>query len=308
MSRTTSPGTRHRWRPGVVALAVLALTDVVLVKLAFDHVDLPVTVAEARQGAPVQKRDDAQGASPVPTRAALPDGPLRLALSPEGVVLVGSVGVCGDVEAAESVSAQLLVSPGPSSGLRAIETPGAVAEVLAVEASSQDDLSVVGADGDCRPRLHRGGHDGRSWSSTTADPHWYVDSSGLVHAPGGRVEVPCTPAQLSTVGAVRLLCEGGSLLGTPDMGKSWVALGRVDRAAAFAFDSATDGVALVAQRGCPVAVAVTSNGGASWARTACIEGSEGRAVGLRSDDVAAVVDDVLWRSSDGGETWARSRG
>jgi photosystem II stability/assembly factor-like uncharacterized protein len=120
------------------------------------------------------------------------------------------------------------------------------------------------------------------------------------------VEVPCTPARLSAVVSVRLLCEGGSLLGTPDEGESWVALGRVDKASAFAFDSPAGGVALVEREQCAVAVATTTNGGAGWETTSCLEGSEGRAVAKRGDDVVAVVDDALWHSADRGETWERS--
>lgn len=301
----------RRWLPalGVSALVALTVLDVVLVGLAFDHVQQPTggdRVPAAADDSPVPPSPTASAtASPPPPREdpGLPPGPLHLALAPDGTLLLGSAGGCVGGGGTTTPRPAVLAATGRTRGPRPVEVAEDLTAVLSVDAEARDDLTVVGTDETCRVRAYQGTGRGGPWTPGTAADLWYVDPSGDVHAPGGSVEVPCTPAGLSATNSVRLLCDSGTLLGTADAGESWVALGRVEGASAFAFDSPSSGVALVETESCPVALVRTVDGGASWDTAGCLEGSVGRGVVKRGADIVAVVDARLWRSADDGETW-----
>lgn len=304
----------RRWlRPlGVALLVLLTIVDVVLIRLALEHVDRPMSPDRNITESSPSARTPEPSPSIPPTSpsasnpTALPDGPVLLAVGSDGTVLRAAVGDCSAGD-----EAQVGVARPQSPTWRALPVAPDLAEVLAVRANAREDLVVVGADEECRISGYGGAAGRRIWAPRPAQEEWYLDVTQdpeVVHAPGGPVEVPCVPVALSTLDAVRVLCDGGALLGTGDGGETWAALGRVDDASAMAFQGPSRGIALAEREDCPVTVLVTENGGAGWEATTCLEGEAGRAVALRGETAVALVDDVLWRSADGGETWERSTG
>jgi len=298
----------RRWLPplGVAALVALTMLDVVLVKLAFEHVDGPVPAASdsfsstrAAPGSP----EPTSTRSPSADSAApgMPGGRLLLALAPDGTMLHAAVGGCR-----AGTTPQVAVTAPGSRTFRDVPVAEDLGGVLALRAEARDELVVVGADVECEVAEYRGGTGLRTWTAGPAEDEWHIDLDGgspVVHAPGGPVEVPCAPVALSTLDAVRLLCDDGALVGTSDGGETWAALGRLEDADAVAFEGPGRGVALASRDDCPVTVLATENGGAGWETTGCLDGETGRAVALRAETVAAIVDDTLWRSDDGGRTW-----
>jgi len=307
----------RRWLPplGVALLVLLTIADVVLIRLAFEHVDRPAVPAgratessspSARTSDPSPTIDASAEDPSVSTSATpAPDAPLLLALGSDTVVRA-EAGRCGGGDQARVAVAR----PG-ATAWRALPVASDLVGVLAVRAESRDDLLVIGVDGECRISGYAGTAGRRDWAQVPAQDEWYLDVTqrpAEVHAPGGPVDVPCMPTALSALDAVRVLCEDGALLGTGDGGQTWAALGRVENASAMAFEGPSRGIALAERDDCPVTVLVTTNGGAGWEATTCLGGETGRAVALRGETAVAVIDDVLWRSADGGETWERSTG
>ena len=308
-----SPDVR-RWLPpvGIAALVALTILDVVLIKLAFDHaegpdrapVDAVSSPAPTNTRAPLPSPSPAKD-SPAPSAASpeagLPDGPVLLALAPDGTTLRAAGGGC------EAGADPQVALAGGGGRFRALPVDAELGGgVLALRAESRERLTVVGLDAECEPVTYTGGPRPQTWAPSSAEDEWYLDPTGettVVHAPGGPVELPCDPVGLSTLEAVRVLCDNDTVIGTSDGGTSWVTLGRLESAAAVAFQGPGRGVGLASEEDCPVAVFVTDDGGASWESTTCLEGRRGRAVAVRDQVVVAVVDHVAWRSDDAGFTW-----
>jgi hypothetical protein len=294
----------------VVGLVVLAVLDVVLVVAALDHVrpsagstangDDPARGA-SRTGSAVPSSPTASASGPS-RPGAVPEGPLLLAMAPDGALLRATLGGCTD-----DSDPQVAVSTDGGAKFRSLPVAPGLDGVMALDARGADDLALVGADADCTARLYSGGVDRRRWSVGSSEDEWFLvaGAADAVHAPGGPVETPCTPASLSTVGSVRLLCEDGPILGTADAGESWTTLGRLSDATAFAFEGPSRGFALTVRRNCPVAVVTTTDGGASWEFADCLDGETGRAIAARGDNVTALVDDAVFASEDGGGTWSK---
>lgn len=309
----------RRWLPplGVALLVALTIVDVFLVTLAFRHAQGPLAAGGGRDEAGPSPSAPSTGPraseSPTPSASAaeseeptadpdplVPPGRVLLALAPDGTVLIGGAGTCD-----EPADPQLTVIRAGSDAVRPLAAVEELTAVLAVGAESRGELMVVGTDRDCAVRAYRGGA-GQPWTSGPAQGEWYLDTTADpagVHAPGGPVEVPCTPVDLSTLDAVRVLCDDGRIVGTGDVGETWVDLGRLEDATAMAFQGPSRGIALARTDDCPAAALETADGGSSWETLGCLEGETGRAVALRGDVAVAVVDDVVWHSDDGGESW-----
>lgn len=294
-----------RWLAPLGAALLVALTvlDVVLIKLAFDHAQgvtpSPAGAVSSASGSP--SATPPTPAAQTDASAVLPDGPVLLSLAPDGTVLRAIGGGCTD-----GSDPHVHVAPPDSATFEALHVAPDLAGVLAVRTDGRDDLTVVGTDVGCEIAAYSGSSGRRVWATGPARDEWYLDVTRdpvVVHAPGGRVDVPCAPVALSTLDAVRVLCDGGALVGTGDGGETWAALGRLRNATAVAFQGPSRGIALARRGACPVTVLSTDNGGARWETIGCLDGGSGRAVALRGETVAAAVDDALWRSTDGGETW-----
>lgn len=290
----------------MAGLVVLATLDVVLVAAALNHVKQPSNASEqAQAGLPPTSAeslsstpsDRASGSAPV---RAVPSGPLLLSQASDGTLLRATFGGCTD-----DSDPEVAVSNDQGRTFRAVSVARELKGVLAVEANARSDLRVVGADATCTARSYSGTSRTRAWQAGASETAWHLMLNGVetVHSPEGVVETPCTPVMLSTVGAVRLLCEDGAVLGTSDAGKTWAALGRLLNASAFAFDGPSRGYAIVTRSACPAAVITSYDGGASWTFSACLDGKVGRAIAARGEVVTALVDDDVFRSEDGAATW-----
>ena len=305
-------GPRLRWKPtaAILGLVLLAALDVVLVILALDHVrpsssdgrGRTRSTSEAPAAAPSATGSDAATrASSKSTTDPVPEGPLLLALAPDGTLLRATLGGCTD----ES-SPQVAVSTDDGKTFVHRRVSAELNGVMGVRADGADDVRVVGADGDCTARSYEAAAASQRWQAGSSEETWYLTLGGdMVHAPGGVVETPCTPQILSTVGAVRLLCSDGAVLGTADDGESWTTLGRLPDASALAFDGPSRGYALQTRKNCPAAAMTTDDGGASWEFADCLDGEASRAIAARGDVAVALVDDHVFRSEDGAATWTQ---
>ena len=189
-----------------------------------------------------------------------------------------------------------------------------LAEVLDVEAAPGSGLALVGLDRRCRPGRWTSRDGGVSWLRGP-DPNggWHLSAdagAASVASPVGPRRTPCSVRAVSAIGTgvLRVLCSDGGLLGTPDVGATWITLGRLAGAVDIRFTTPGDGVALAAQPGCPAAVLDTVDGGTTWSRLACLPGRAPRAVATAGDVVAAQVGRELYVSTDGGTTWPGAGG
>jgi hypothetical protein len=314
---------RSRWV--MVGLVLFVAADVVLVALTFRHVDPPpppVSTAASRSASPTP--GSTPGSTPEPTPAptsgagspaatpATPDevpppgpasGPVAfLSVGADGAVLRTSRGDCpGSGQPTVTVAAGLEERPSTA------RVPG-LRTVLAAQATSRRDLTIVGLNRRCRANLFSSDDGGRTWSRREGDPgRWRLAAdrtSPSVFTPNGRLHTPCRPRALSAIdgATARVLCDDGQVLGTEDQ-SVWVTLGRLAGAVDIGYDDPADAVALATDRRCRAAVMQTSDGGTAWTRLVCLPGRRPRAVGVRGALVAAQVGNHLYASTDSGGTW-----
>lgn len=296
-----------RERLGTAAIVVFIIVDVVLVTLAFRHSN-PAVPPEPQRGSPSatgtpSTTGESPSTDPAPAGAGS-NQPLFLAAAENGALLRATRGSCQ-----RDLQPVVEASTDDGRSFDRVRVAADLSEVLRVQADSADALSLVGADGSCEVGTYTGAVDDRTWDldSGTAG-QWHLlpdpDQAG-VHAMSVVVETPCAPVGLSVVrgGGPRVLCDTGSIIGTADQGQSWVALGRLDGAAAISYASPGDGYALAAQRRCPAAVLQTSDGGTTWERLTCLPGDQPRALAAEGSFLAAQVGDAVHVSHDGGQSW-----
>ena len=156
-----------------------------------------------------------------------------------------------------------------SNGGERITTPKpGLKEILAVEAGSGGDISVVVATTKCemqqRTRLGPA-----KWSS--ARHHRHVVSgarqSGKVVSPSGSSKPGCTVISLSQVGKdfARVACSDGQIRGTGSGGDDWVALGRSsNNVRDLAFATSLEGIRTCPVPGCAAQTFITEDSGKSW--------------------------------------------
>jgi len=187
-----------------------------------------------------------------------------------------------------------------------------VAEVRRIDAEDSQNLSLVGTNRRCVPGLYLSGNGGARWRRTQrADPQWYMGREQAVprtvHAPGRLTRTPCDPLTISTVDneILRILCDDGEVIGTEDLGGSWVALGRLPGAVAAKFTSLETGYAIAERPDCPAAVMETNDGGAAWDRLTCLGDGKPEAVAAAGRIVAAQMDGEIYVSTDDGSSWQR---
>ncbi len=297
----------------VGALVAFVALDVVLATAAVRHAHAPVgvpssAVAPSGQVGPATRGTSAPAApSPVaasPSLAAQQPAtdPVYLAAGTTGGLIRATRGSCADRE-----TPRVELAPSVAGKLRA-RAPREATEVLRVQAEGASTFWLVGLDQACKPGLFRTEDGGASWSRLSAAAAWYLPAdpaAKAVFSPKGRRKVPCAPTSLSTVdvGVIRLLCDDGRLLGTADMGATWVPLGHLDGAVAIRYVSPSDGFALAARDNCPAAVLATGDGGTSWKRVSCLGDGAPQAVAGDRDLLVAQVGGMLKVSTDRGKSW-----
>jgi photosystem II stability/assembly factor-like uncharacterized protein len=296
-----------RQRLGTVALVAFVILDVVLVVLALRHTNDPAPDSSASQTSRAGESPGPGATSPGvhPSHAALPAGPVYLAVAPDGTLLRATRGSCGP-----GAAPRVAVSTDGGAKFRRLQVDKSLRAVLAVRSESADDLSLVGADTDCDVHAYSGDAHSSSWDHTTGTQgRWHLQPNAkrsAVAAPSGPVDMPCTPISLTVVasGGPRVLCDTGTILGSADTGKTWVALGHLADAVAIEYVSPSHGYAAAPHGSCPAAVLETTDGGTSWSSLKCFRGSKPRSVAARGDMVAVQMGDVVHVSTDGGKSWS----
>jgi hypothetical protein len=290
-----------RGRLIVALIAVLVVTDIVLVTLAVrrGH-NGPVVVAQRTTNS-THTSTPAQSATP-------PVDPGRsLVAGAENVVLRAAGGSC-------KTGAPPLLELSTDSGATFAPTAEelGIAQVLRVAVDSANNVWLVAADNQCATSIWRLNAAGTGWlQSPGSGGAWHLlPTAGkhMVHAPTGQVPVGCAVAILSAIDGqtARVLCASGIVMGTDDGGSTWVHLGRLEQAQLIAYDSSTSGVALGSTPSCDVQALVTSDGGATWTPTACLKGAEAQALAYHNGTLIALVDDTVRISADGGQTWSKA--
>jgi photosystem II stability/assembly factor-like uncharacterized protein len=179
--------------------------------------------------------------------------------------------------------------------------------VLDVRAGA-DSVRLVAADAECQVHVYAADSESGGWVAAKGDELWHAappPTAGDVHAPTGPVGVPCAAISLAPVddSVARVLCEGGTVLGTDDTGTSWVALGTLADGTSITYPTPGDGYGLADTGECPAALMVTADGGASWEQLRCFEASPRATVAADGEVVAVQTDRRLHTSDDRGETW-----
>lgn len=291
------------------ALALFVLLDVVLVILAVRHTSAPGTTVSVAGHGSGQATSPKGAASSTPTTGAStagdPGSVAFLAVAKDGTVVRSSRGQCpGDtsptVEVSQDTGRTFAGRPVP-----------ALREVLSVQVSSAQKVQILGLDAACRLKTYATGDGGRNWFASSGATGWHLAANAdakKVVSPDGTRATPCTPTWVTTApnGVVRVLCQNGTILGSDDLGLTWVSLGRLAGAVAIQYSSSGAGLALARQPGCAAAVLQTIDGGNTWSRATCLPGSDPLALGAAGDLTLAQVGDRLFVSTAGGSGWRPS--
>lgn len=288
---------------GVVVFVVL---DVVLVALAIrstdggeapDSASTPTSSPSTSAPATDEPVDEATNQAE-PKRGK----PLLLAAGANGSVLRAQPGSC------DGPPARVSLSQDGGASFDSVDTGAQV--VLRLSAASLSDMWVAGLNGDCNPTFFRSGDGGQSWEPTQGTQgawHRVLGDEPALHAPDGRVELPCTPVALASVNFDVAVagCDNGDVVTTGNRGNEWNAVGSVSDVVDLAFAGPQRGFALSVGSDCTAVVSGTTDGGSSWEELSCIDGpGRARAMALLAGgDLLVQTADQIHRSSDGGASW-----
>jgi hypothetical protein len=313
-------------RAGVAGLAALAAVNAVLIPIAL-HTDQGVADAPRGSGTPgpdgpadgtaafitplgtrpaIDHVGDALVLDVIPGLAVLaPAGPALRA--PAAPAIGAPAGTCGDG------GSELRLSRDGGGTWQTVLVPASA--VLRVLIADPQRIWLVGADRDCRARLHHtldGGATWRSWESTAGTWHPLADPAPTqIHAPRGRIPAPCqrvveVVAVSGSTAAAR--CQDGSVHQTDDSGRTWHVAGRsAVRALAFA-DVRTLYAVHAGTEGC-AGLQVSRQSAHGWDRVGCVaDAAAPLPVALSFVDANAgllVSGTRTYATSDGGRTWQR---
>lgn len=281
---------------GVVSLALfnLALLFLLNEKMSDSRVDsgdadlTRTTLTPATEAPPVQ-----------------PGGVQGVAVAGDGAVFRYYSGSC-DGKAGPGLS----VATALGATFAAVDLPEDTRSILSFSARNADDLQLVDAGADCRPRQQVSSNGGAAWSRAKGVGVWFVHpGTGEVFSPRGKVGTGCgNTVTLGTVTSkrVRAFCASGTLVGSADTGRTWVRMGALDGAKAGAFPSADDGFALAPDGGCQARLFASGNRGQTWSPRGCLAGGPGRALATNGEVLAAVAGDSVLVSDDGGRNWSKA--
>lgn len=185
----------------------------------------------------------------------------------------------------------------------------AIRSVLAVAADedSPDDLTLLGADLDCKKKGYASEDGGESWERADVEFDWYVTADGQSVTSPDRTSSPdCVPIWLDSADEAnaKVVCKSGSLRGTSDAGATWTVLGELDGMRAASFAGLRTGVAIAPRDDCKTQAFRSIDGGASWTPVACVD-KEAEAEALVGGASQMIAGDAsrTWISDDLGEEW-----
>lgn len=233
---------------------------------------------------------------------APPGGPQGIAIAGDGTIFRYFAGTC-DGKAGPGITA----STDGGNTFDQVGLPEGVRSILTLTAQNNDDVQVIGAGENCKPRRHVTIDAGAGWRSVKGVGEWFLHpGTGEVYSPRGKVTSGCT--KTVAVGPVsrtraRAFCSSGALLGSADTGRSWVRMGALQGAKTGAFPSANVGYALAPDNRCHTRAFASQNRGITWTAFGCLNAEPGRAMAARGNLVAAIVGDSVYVSKNGGRTW-----
>jgi len=272
------PAPKDRARRPLVALALLLVVQVplgLLIGYLLDSVRLGSPEKSNRSAASSADASTAPTATPESPTAAALTATYQLAANDEGTLLRAPVGTCrggprGPVEISTDRG-------------RTFKTTLSPRAVLAVEAASPAELTVVAATRDCDLVTYRSIDGGTHWSRRQGSAGiWYLPSipgALRIHAPAGTIFVACgMRAQLVTLSSpvsdvAFAGCSNGSVLATDDAGTVWKTRSRIAGLTQLAFRSPSIGYATAETRRCQSALYRTDDGGQGWRRVRCVADS-----------------------------------
>lgn len=253
---------------------------------------------------PGPSRTPAPTSTPAKPRTVTTSAPVAfLAVGQDGALLRTSRGDCPG-----SRRPDVTVATRTDQAPAARRVPG-LRTVVGAQAVSRRNLAIVGLNQRCRAGVYSSGDGGRTWARRAGDAgQWHLNADPTarsVVSPTGRRHTPCVPRSLSPLDATaaRVLCRDGVLLGTEDVGGTWITLGRLPGAVDIRYTAPGAAVALATLPKCPAAAMQTSDGGATWQRLACIPGRRPLAVAAQGSVMAAQVGTRLYVSTDSGSHW-----
>lgn len=180
--------------------------------------------------------------------------------------------------------------------------------VLAVQAESAEELTVVGNDADCEARAYETTDGGQEWSEQDSFDGWFVAASPReVRGPQGTSMPGCDSLRVDPLSEdnAKVLCADGVVRGTNDAGGEWAFLGSLPGAVDIAFADIGSGLALVSGQECATRALATGDAGGQWEPVGCVSESEPpRSLAVRGETVYALVGSELRVSPDGGATWS----
>ena len=307
-------------RPQLKIALVIAFVafDMLLVVLAVHHVRQPAPKDGSGIVAPPRDPTTTSISPTTPTTSststtsttssAVPPAVER----PETMLSIGIDGVLlrattGDCQVGPDASVEVSTDGGQTFNKVLSHVP----QVVRVVAVSRSDLWIVETNKACQPAVQRSGDTGASWvRSQGSKGAWHLSPSvddSRIHAPSGAREVGCQGVSLAALDSTLAYvgCNDGDVRMSSDGGDSWSTVGRVDGLVSLTFEDASRGFALAHDEKCAGRVLITDNSGRTWRRRNCLEGVVPEAIATNGNRVVAQVDDQLWISDDGGQTWAR---
>jgi len=289
-----------------LALAAFLIADLALVVAVYRHVNAdPASVAlPSPASADADPKPTEEPAKDEENQDAFEFNPVQshvLSLANDGGLLAARRGQCDG-----KTTAEVQASDDYGKSLRKVDT--GLTEVVAVQADSSSDMTVVGADESCQLRQRTTTDGGSTWLDEFTITLWHPDlkDDKVVGSGAGTSKPGCTVTSTNQVSdtLARVSCDDGVIIGTGDGGSSWVDLGRLDNVRVTTYASPSKAYALAKYQGCAANAFVTRDGGRSWTPGGCISGDPAQALAQSSDRLMAQVDGKLYVSRDEGASWS----
>lgn len=291
----------------ITAIVLFVIVDIVAAAFAIKHVN---------------NRPASQGSSlAVPSETPSATTPTTLEpkqIDTTGLVVTGNVmarfvrGSCDDpakaslelsIDQAKNFKeiALPLAEDSDASGDRA----AAVMAILGVTLKTPTELSMIGADAECKAYRYTTKDGGQEWKRAGSINDWYVDRDKVV-TPIGAADAECEALSAWPISDrnARVGCKDGQIRGTDDAGETWVGLGFLDGLNAVSFSTIRDGFGIAKTDDCASRAYSTGSAGGNWEPLGCIDKSKSAAA-LGGADVllGALVDGDVYVSTDQGRTW-----
>jgi hypothetical protein len=184
----------------------------------------------------------------------------------------------------------------------------AIRSVLAVAATSPDDLTLLAADPECDKKGFASKDGGESWKRADVKFDWYIAPDDKSVTSPDRTSSPnCSPVALDFTDEAnaKVVCKSGSLNGTSNGGATWLELGKLPGIRAASFVGLRTGVAIAATKDCKSQAYRSEDAGASWTKVACIDPkAEAQSLVGGAVKMFATDGDRTWLSEDLGDKWS----